>query len=238
MEEGGDRRGGASTTARGPASASQATANAPREPPRPASDRLVTGVLVGHGAAPYAFEPQGAGSYFLTVRTERGERTLWGQELERALSESRTQPKVGDAIGIRENGIDPVTVVTRERTADGREMTVKRLDTPRGHWIIERREFFDERAAAAEALRDPRASRREAIRNHPELAGAYWALDAAAKVAEERIRDPGSRERFLKLVRESLAYATERGEALPVARKRATEARPGQDVPSAPGRAR
>jgi len=218
MEEHVIRQGGPSA-----ASSGTAPASATGEPARPASDRLVTGVLVDHGAAPHGFDPKASRSYFITVRTERGERTLWGQELERALVQSRTQPKLGDPIGIRENGIDPLSVVVRERNAEGQVRTVTRLDTPRGHWIIERREFFDERAAAAEALRDARASRREVIRNHPDLAGAYWALDAAAKVAEEKIRDPGSRERFLKLVRESLAYATERGEPLPVARKRAQE---------------
>jgi hypothetical protein len=81
--------------------------------------------------------------------------------------------------------------------------------------VVERREYFDERVAAAQLLRDPRASRREAVRDHPELAGAYWALDSARKVAAERIAHPESRERFIALVRETLAHATERGEPLP-----------------------
>ena len=191
------------------------------EPPRAVADRLVTGVLLKHGAAPYGFASSGAPSYFLTVRTERGERTLWGEGLERALAQSRTQPQLGDAVGVRENGIDPLAVIVRERDREGQIRAVKRVDTPRSHWVIEKREFFDERAAAAAALRDPRTPRREAVRNHPELAGAYWALDAAGKVAQERIRDPASRERFVALVRETLAYATERGEALPTPRAHA-----------------
>ena len=200
--------------------------NAPgalREPPRSATDSLVTGVLVKHGRAPYGFRSGGEASYFVTLSTERGERTLWGRGLERAIAGSHTQPQLGEAVGVRENGITPMTVVLRERNLKGEVVTVNRVDTPRGHWVIERRDWFDERAAAAETLRDARISRREAIRNHPELLGAYWALDSAGKVANARIRNPESRERFVQLVREALAHAIERGE--PIAKARSGRAR-------------
>jgi hypothetical protein len=192
---------------------------------------------VKHGHAPFEFKAQGTPSYFVTVQTERGERTLWGRGLERALTESRTQPGVGDAVGIRENGIDPMVVVMRERDAQGQVVVEKKLETPRGHWVVERREFFDERAVAAQALRDPRVSRREAVRNHPELVGAYWALDSAGKVAEARIANPESRHRFVALVREALAHAAERGEPLPSPRQRArSEADPVRTSDSVPQR--
>jgi hypothetical protein len=184
----------------------------PKEPVRPATDRFTLGVLLKHGRAPLQFNPRAEPSYFVTLQTERGERTLWSRELERAITESRTQPRAGDPIGIRENGIDPVSFVTRERNSRGEVVLEKRVDTPRGHWIVERREFFDERAAVAQLLRDPRTSRRQAVQDHPELEGAYWALDSARKVAEIRIRSPESRERFVLLVRETLAHAIERGE--------------------------
>lgn len=186
-----------------------------REPPRPATDRFTQGVLLRHGAAAYEFQVHGEPSYFITLRTERGEQTLWSRELKRALVESKTQPRIGESIGVRQNGIDPVTFVHRERKARGEVVTEKRLDTPRGQWIVEKQSFFDERALAAQALRDPRVSRREAIRSHPDLAGAYWALDSARKVAETRIEDPESRLRFVALVRETLAHSLERGEAPP-----------------------
>lgn len=203
-----------------PASSPRAPASAPngqpsREPPRPAADRLVTGILVRHGPAPFQFDPNGAPSYFITVLTERGERTLWGRGIEKALAESRTKPKPGDPVGVRENGIDPMTFILRERDDRGQVKSEMRRDTPRPHWIIERREYFNERAAAARALRDPRAPRHEVIRNHPELLGAFWVLDSATKIAQQRIGDRGSRERFVVLVREALAHAIERGEPLP-----------------------
>lgn len=103
----------------------------------------------------------------------------------------------------------------RERDDRGRVIKEWRADTPRDHWIVEKREFFDERAAAARALRDPRTLRHEAIRNHPELQGAYWALDGAVKTAAKSNLDPASRQRFVDMVREALAFTTERREPLP-----------------------
>jgi hypothetical protein len=119
----------------------------------------------------------------------------------------------------------------RERNLKGEAVTVNRADTPRGHWVIERRDWFDERLAAADTLRDARISRREAIRNHPDLLGAYWALDSAGKVADARIRNPESRERFVQLVREALAHAIERGEPIAEGHKRAV--REGKAPPEA-----
>jgi len=113
-----------------------------------------------------------------------------------------------------------MVVVTRERDPQGQGVVEKRLETPRGHWVVERREFFDERAVAAQALRDPRVSRREAVRSHPELVGAYWALDSAGKVAEARIANPESRQRFVALVREALAHAANHSHLLESARDR------------------
>jgi hypothetical protein len=230
-----------SPSARAPAG--EGRASGLREPPRSATDSLVLGVLVKHGRARVGFQPQGEPSYFVTIKTDRGERTLWSRDLERAMTESRTQPQPGEAIGVRENGISPVSFITRQRNARGEVVAVNRVDTPRGHWIIERRDWFDERAAAAEVLRDAQASRREAIRNHPELLGAYWALDSAGKVAEARIKNPGSRERFVALVRESLAHAIERGEPLPEPRNRGPAAKGAEErarssVAERPDRAR
>lgn len=186
-----------------------------REAPRPAVDRLVSGELLRHGPARYRDEQNGAPSYYITVRTERGERTLWGWEIERALADSRTKPKIGEQVGVRENGIDPMTFVLRERDDRGHVVNEWRKDTPRPHWIIEKREFFNERAAAAKALRDPRTLRHEAIRNHPELKGAYWALDGAVKTAARANLDPRSSQRFVDMVREALAFTIERGEPPP-----------------------
>ncbi len=181
---------------------------------------MTVGRLTAHGAASHEFRPRAEASYFIRLQTERGERILWSPNLKQALIDSRSQPQVGDQIGVKENGIDPVSVVTRKKDADGRITDERRYDAPRTHWVVERREFFDERAAAARALRDARVHPRQAIRDHPDLLGAYLTLDSAAKIAEQRIEHPQSRDRFLALIRETLAHATERGEPLPVVRLR------------------
>ena len=188
--------------------------------PRNTTDRLTVGRLLAHGQAPHEFRPRAEESYFVRLQTERGERTLWSPSLKRAFSDSRTQPQVGDQIGVKENGIDPVSVVTRKKDAEGRVTEQRRYDAPRTHWVVEKREFFDERSSAARALRDSRVHPREALRDHPDLLGAYLTLDSAGKIAEQRIEHPQSRERFLALIRETLAHATERGEPLPVVRLR------------------
>lgn len=188
---------------------------APGQSPRPPVDRLTVGKLLNHGRAPHEFHPRGHPSYFVKILTDDGERTIWGRGLERALVKSRTQPQVGDAIGIRENNLAPVSFITRTRNAEGLVVAIRQTDTPRPHWIIEKLEDFDLRAAAARALRDPTLSRREAVVNHRELGPAYWILDAAQKYAAGRWESPKTRDTFVAAVRETLALTVERGIELP-----------------------
>jgi putative DNA primase/helicase len=172
------------------------------------------GKLLNFGRAPHEFHPRGHPSYFVKILTDDGERTLWGRGLEQALVKSRTQPQPGDAIGIRENNLAPVSFITRTRNADGLVVATRQIDTPRPHWVIEKLEDFDLRAAAARALRDPTLARREAVLNHRELAPAYWILDAAQKYAAGRWENVKTRETFVAAVRETLALTIERGEPI------------------------
>ena len=187
----------------------------PGPSPRPPVDRLTVGKLLNHGRAPHEFHPRGHPSYFVKILTDDGERTIWGRGLERALAKSRTQPQVGDAIGIRENNPAPLSFVMRTRNADGLVVATRQTDTPRPHWVVEKLEDFDLRAAAARSLRDPTLSRREAVTNHRELAPAYWILDAAQKYATDRWQNPRTRDTFVAAVRETLALTIERGIELP-----------------------
>jgi hypothetical protein len=185
------------------------------EVPRPLRDRLYVGQLIEHGRSSHEFHPKGPPSYYVKLKTENGVITLWGKGLERAFAESKTKPRLDDIIGIRENNLDPVSVVTRKEV-DGVVVATRQLDTPRPHWVIEKLEEFDRRRFAAEALRDPTISRREAIMSHRELLGFYWVLDAAKKVADTKIKHPEGQQRFLALMRETLAVAVERGEPAPL----------------------
>jgi hypothetical protein len=184
---------------------------------KPATDRLIVGWLREHGPAHHAFREKAEPSYYLKLQTRTGEELLWGKGLERALATSRTRPQIGDEIGVREIEIRPIAIASAEPKVEGGAVTAP---TPRTHWVIERTAFFAERAAAAQALRDSHVQPRQAIRDHPDLIGAYFTLDAARKVAEAKIANPESRERFVALVRETLAHAVERGEPIIEPRRR------------------
>jgi hypothetical protein len=183
---------------------------------RPHSDRLTVGKLIDHAPARHEFHSQGHPSYYIKLLTADGPRTVWGKGLERALQRSKTQPQINDFIGIRENNASPVSVVSRTRNADGLVTATRQWDTPRPQWVVEKLEEFDLRAAAARALRDPTLSRREAVTNHRELAGAYWILDTAHKHAAQKWPlNPHTQQRFLLELRETLAQTIERGVELP-----------------------
>ncbi|HZE20236.1 MAG TPA: LPD7 domain-containing protein, partial [Candidatus Angelobacter sp.] len=200
----------------------------PSEPKRltdegasPRRDRpgLLTGRLIDHGRANYRHERGSPMSYFVKLETSRGDRTVWGVDLERALKESLTQPAMGDEVGLRTVRQDAVKVKTPERDGDGNVVGERDLDTHRNRWIIEKRGFFEARAHAARLLRNVTVDPRQAVKEHPELAGTYLQL-RAAELAAKRLPDPGDRERFVETVRAALADSVARGEPMPPVRLR------------------
>ena len=90
-------------------------------------------------------------SYYLKLQTVHGERTLWGVDLERAMVESATAVKVGDPVAIENQGSRPVTVKELRRDADGKVVDV-RVAAQRQRWLVEKPEYFEERAARAAAF--------------------------------------------------------------------------------------
>ncbi len=178
---------------------------------------LISGRLIDYGVAAYRHDPHEPISYFVKIETPKGEREIWGVDLKRALKESLTQPKIGDDIALRAVRRDTVTVQGHERDPHGKVVGQKPLDTHRNRWVVEKREFFAERAAAARTLRDPTVDPKLAARRHPELVGTYLQMHAA-QIAARQFRDPQDRERFVSHVRTALANAVARGEPLPPVR--------------------
>ena len=174
----------------------------------------ITGRLIDHGVAAYRHDPQEPLSYFVKIETSDGEREIWGIDLKRALKESLTQPKIGDEIGLRGVRRDTVTVQERERDSEGKVVGQKPLEAHRNRWIVERQDFFAERAAAARTLRDPSVDPKQGAKRHPELVGTYLQMHAA-QIAARQFRDPQDQERFVSHVRTALADAIARGEPLP-----------------------
>ena len=201
------------TQAQQPTTASATTRDDRRVEAGAQTERF-TGRLINTGAAPYRFNPTEGLSYYVKLETDRGERILWGVDLERALVESQSAVKVGDLVTVENRGAVPVTVKAHRRNAAGEVIGVDEIATHRNAWLIETVSFLDQRAKKAAALRDATAPRRELLREHPDLAGAVINLWLSEKFAAQRIERPDDRERVVSLVREQLAQAIERGEAI------------------------
>lgn len=199
-------------------------------------EELILGTLVDHGREAYKFDPHREMSYFVRVKTAEGQRTIWGKDLARALTDSLTRPQVGDEVGLRAVGADPVTVKRRERDGEGRLVKESDLSTHRNRWVIEKREFFESRREAAQVLRNTSIAPQDAVRSHPELPGTYLNLHAA-EIAARRIRDPEDQKTFVSMVRGALADAIARGEPLPPVRLRERRAERAQSERDPPARA-
>jgi hypothetical protein len=193
--------------------------------------QLLVGRLTAHGRARYQFRSGEDLSYYVKLLTSRGERTLWGKDLERAITASETQPKVGDLVGARRAGRRAVTITARERDAEGRVLRQEEHHAHRTRWVVEKVQFFADRARLARQVRDEQADVRESVRAHPELKSTFLSLRAAEAFATQRIADPKDRARFLDLVRTAMAGSIQKGEPLPSVRLRDQRAR-GEAVPS------
>ena len=212
-------------------------------PMKSAADRrasVIVGQLVDHGRDTYHFDPHEEMSYFIRINTPEGKRTFWGKDLERAMDQSLSHPKIGEEVAVKLTGRDNVTVKRRERDADGTVVTESDLDTHRNRWVIEKPEFFKSREAAAAVLRDPQIQPKTAVSSHPELAGSYLNLHAA-EIAAKALRDPEDQKKFVTLVRSALAEAIERGDPIQPVRLRERVRTPGPDrtprEPETPARA-
>jgi putative DNA primase/helicase len=184
-----------------------------RAAPRESQRSLQVGRLVDHGAAHYLHDPRNDRSYFVRIETPSGEREIWGVDLQRALKESLTRPQIGDEIGLRALRQDAVKISRREYDDAGRVVGEKELGASRNAWIVEKRDFFRERAQASRVLRDPNVDRQAAVKQHPELLGTYLQLHAA-ELAAKTLHNPEDQRRFVASVRTALADAVARGEPL------------------------
>lgn len=199
--------------------------------------QLLIGRLKDHGPANYQFRAKDDPSYYMKLLTSRGERILWGRDIERAVTEGETHPKIGDLIGARRIAREAVTVTSRQRDAEGRVIAQEERHAHRTRWVVEKVTFFAERARMARRLRDEQADIRASVRAHPELKSTFLSVRAAEEFAAKRISNPDDRERFLELVRGAMAGSIRKGEPLPSTslRTRSKEP-PGPPRPGTPKR--
>jgi hypothetical protein len=215
---------------------SAAATPAPREAPTrgtattSAAGERIAGKLLDHGTDTYRHDPDAEPSYFVRLGIPGGYREVWGKDIERAMTKSLTQPQVGDEVILQRTGRDAVTVKREVRGADG-QVTPTDVAVFRNRWVIEKESFFGARTVAAQVVRNAAIGPRDAVRQHPELAGTYLNL-RAAELASRALRDPEDQRRFVAQVRSALADDIERGEPLqPVRLRERAAPRPGKDRP-------
>src|SRR5258708_39590888 len=132
------------------------------------NEQIVVGRFQEHGRAPYQFRAREEPSYFLKILTNRGERVLWGKDFERAIAQSVTRIKVGDLIGARRLKSEAVTVTTRQRDPQGR--VIESPQWKRRHrWVVEKVQFFAERAKLARRVRQAHTDARRGVRQTTEV---------------------------------------------------------------------
>ncbi len=180
-------------------------------------------------------------SYFLRVITITGEKVLWGKDLERAMKESHSQPKIGDQIAARPVKAETVAITERRRGADGQIVSQSERHARGNQWVVEKAKFYVDRQRRARRLRDSQLEARETVREHPELKSTFLSIQAAQEFANQRIKDPGDRERFMVHSRAVMATSIQKGEPLPEVRLKERSAephqgsagrRPGRDEPT------
>ncbi|KUZ76893.1 hypothetical protein WI37_16065 [Burkholderia ubonensis] len=118
-----------------------ATQVAPDAVPTPGAEAkpvdTLAGELLEHGAARYEHKPDESYSYYVRYRDDAGaERTVWGVDLKRAITESGA--KVGDTVSLKNLGRTPVTVQEPVRDDTGKVIGTQPKDTIRNAWEVKR----------------------------------------------------------------------------------------------------
>jgi hypothetical protein len=138
-------------------------------------------------------------------------------DLERAIAQSKTQPKIGSIIGARRTGSELVRLPrSAVATSSDDNRTFRRA-----RWLVESVTFFAEAAKRAHQARELQLDDKAPVRAHPELKSAFISLHVAQKYAAGHIANAEDRELFVKRVRELMAASIGRGEPPPEPRLRA-----------------
>lgn len=178
-------------------------------------EELIVGRLVGHGAAPYQYRNEEGPSYFVKLLTSEGPRTIWGKDLERALKEAETRPRAGDLIGARRQSRHAVTLTQRVKDERGNVVSTSERLAHRSVWVVEKVTYFAERSRLAKRVREDQTYDKATIKKHPELRSSFLSIRAAEEFAENRIRSPEDRARFLEMIRGVLSTSIHEGTPLP-----------------------
>lgn len=98
--------------------------------------RGYSGRVIEHGPAPYNHDPAEKQNYYVKLDTDKGEQTVWGVDLKRAMAERGA--KKGDEVSLEFRGKQPVTVTAKERDEQGKIIGTKEIETNRNTWEVQK----------------------------------------------------------------------------------------------------
>lgn len=98
--------------------------------------RGLSGRVLEHGTAPYNHDPAEKQNYYVKLATDKGEQTVWGVDLKRAMAERGA--KKGDEVTLEFRGKQAVTVNAVERDENGKVIGTKEIETNRNTWDVQK----------------------------------------------------------------------------------------------------
>lgn len=130
-----------------------------------AAVRAYAGTVLEHGADNYNHDPKEKLNYFVRLATEDGEKTVWGVDLKRGMSEGKV--KAGDEIKLEYKGKTQVTVEALKRDKSGKVVGKEEITTNRNEWNVQKSEKAQVAEAVASAFIDSKVkdpAQREALK--------------------------------------------------------------------------
>ncbi len=163
------------------------------------ASRAYAGRVLEHGLANFNHDPDEKQSYFIKLATDKGEKTVWGIDLKRAVSDGSV--KTGDDIKLEFKGDTPVTVEALKRDKAGKVIGKEEITTLRNTWDVQKSDKAKVIESVASAFIDSKTTdpvqrqalklaigERVAVREQTNKVPAVPVYDksAAAKIQQER----------------------------------------------------
>ncbi|EPJ7676532.1 TPA: LPD7 domain-containing protein [Klebsiella pneumoniae] len=92
------------------------------------------GVIVAHGRAKYEWKEDESMNYFVTLKNEHGEKTLWGKDLERAVKDAGVDTE--RLVTVRKLGFVDVEVNAPVRDESNKIVRYETIQTKRNEWEV------------------------------------------------------------------------------------------------------
>ncbi|EOY2735249.1 LPD7 domain-containing protein [Klebsiella pneumoniae] len=99
-----------------------------------ASEPWEKGVIVAHGRAKYEWKEDESMNYFVTLKNEHGEKTLWGKDLERAVKDAGVDTE--RLVTVRKLGFVDVEVNAPVRDESNKIVRYETIQTKRNEWEV------------------------------------------------------------------------------------------------------